>query len=650
MFKRVLIANRGEIAVRIARTLRRLGVESVVLASIPDRRSLAVRSADDWVSLEGQAATDTYLDQDAVIVAAKEKGCEAIHPGYGFLAENPAFAARCSREGIVFVGPSPDALERLGDKATARTIAVEAGVPVVPGYDGLDSDELLTAEAARIGFPLLVKARAGGGGRGMRVIQAADEFDEAVASARREAAAAFGYGSLLLEKLIEGAHHVEVQVIGDTRGALIHLGERDCSVQRRHQKVIEEAPSPVVDAVLRDELTSAALRIATSLGYSNAGTFEFLVGQPHQDGTRPFWFIEANPRLQVEHPVTEAITGLDLVELQLRVAAGEPLGIVQDDVRFRGHATEVRLYAEDPTNGFAPQTGRVSEIVGPSRARLDAGYEAGDTVPANYDTLIAKLIAHAPSRDESLETASEALEEMRVEGVPTNRELCRTILSTDAFGAGEVTVDWLDRQVGDLVEEGRPPGAVWLAVAAAVGLTSPWLGAGDRIVWLSDGAETRALMVGRESPQVAMVSATDGESARVALETAGEASSEWVSLALRVADLPGGDVTLHRHGNRVTCAISGRSYELVLSAPPPLARKATSAVAGATAITAPLSGTVAATHVTDGDEVDAAQLLVTLEAMKMEHRIVAPSAGIVRVLHVTSGSTVAAGDVLVEMA
>ena len=322
MFESVLIANRGEIAVRIAKTLRKMGIRSVVVASIPDRRSLAVRIADDWVLLEGYSAAESYLDVAAVIAAAKAKGCQAIHPGYGFLAERADFAERCATEGIAFIGPPPAVLRGLGDKSAARQLAVANGVPVVPGWDGEDDADTLIRGAERIGYPVMLKARGGGGGRGMREVFEASELRDAIDSARREALAAFGDGGLLLEKLVTEAHHVEVQVLADTHGNVIHLGERDCSVQRRHQKLIEESPSPVVDEVLRAELTTAALELARAVSYVNAGTFEFLVGAPGADGRRPYYFLEVNPRLQVEHPVTEMVTGLDIVELQVRIAAG----------------------------------------------------------------------------------------------------------------------------------------------------------------------------------------------------------------------------------------------------------------------------------------------------------------------------------------
>ncbi len=647
MFKRVLVANRGEIACRIIRTLRRMGIESVVIASIPDRQSLAVRTADDWVLLEGESAAESYLDQDAVIAAAKARRCEAIHPGYGFLAENPAFAARCEAEGVTFIGPTAEALEQLGNKATARSIAADAGVPVVPGYDGPDDDDTLEAEAERIGFPLVVKARAGGGGRGMRVVREPASFREAVDGARREAASAFGDGSLLLEKLVEDAHHVEVQVIADARGAVIHLGERDCSVQRRHQKVIEEAPGPVVTGSLRDQLTSAAVRIARAAHYRNAGTFEFLVGAPGVDGQRPAWFIEANPRLQVEHPVTEAVTGLDLVELQVRVAAGEPLPLQQQDVELEGHAIEVRLYAEDPSRGFEPQTGRIHRLWLPDAfARVDAGYESGDAVPAHYDTLVAKVIAHAPTRAACVDATLEALGETGVDGLPVNLGLCRAIVASEAFGSGSATVEWLDAVVDELAVAPVVPVSFRAAAAGIAGLAGPWIGAGPRALWLSDGSGVEDCAVNRRGPREALVTVC-GETLPVSVPAGADLAAPGV---LRV--FVGNDseeVRVARDGDQFDCEAGGRRYRLSLALPPPLPRQAAATFAGATVVTAPLSGTVAAVYVAEGDEVEPGQLLLTLDAMKIEHRLVAPAPGTVKAINATEGQAVTRDAVLVEI-
>lgn len=656
MFKSVLIANRGEIAVRITRTLRAMGVRVIVVASIPDRRSLAVRSADDWVLLEGYSAAETYLDQDAVIAAAKAKGCEAIHPGYGFLAENAEFAERCAREGLFFIGPPPAVLRLLGDKSAARQLAVANSVPVIPGYDGDSAHGPLTEAAASIGFPVMVKARAGGGGRGMRVVRTADDLPEALDSASREAEAAFGDGSLLLEKLVENVHHVEVQVLADSHGNVIHLGERDCSVQRRHQKLIEEAPSPVVDDALRARLTGDALRLARAAGYVNAGTFEFLVGEPGDDAQRPYWFIEANPRLQVEHPVTEAITGLDIVELQLRIAAGEELPIAQGDVTFTGHAIELRINAEDPANDFAPSSGRLTELWTPVLAgqRLDRGYEPGDEVPSHYDSLLAKLIVPGSDRADAIETAVERTI-VAVSGVGSNASLLSAIVGSEDFSDGDCTTDWLETFLPGLAM----PVSAWAAAAAAIVIgaseyvSSPfarsarWLGAGGSRFWLASGEQVTEFVV--------------DEVTEAARELEVVVGRESVVCDVRGLGPSGGSIIVRNDEFLVTLILSeeallgvqvengNRRWHFNPAPPPPLPRRAIAATAGAAAITAPLAGTIGTVVVAAGDDVEAGDLLATLEAMKMEHRIVAPSAGKVVAVHVAPGEQVPSGHLMLEL-
>ncbi|MGE0600215.1 MAG: biotin carboxylase N-terminal domain-containing protein [Dehalococcoidia bacterium] len=656
MFKSVLIANRGEIAVRIAKTLRRMGIRSVVVASIPDRRSLAVRSADAWVLLEGYSAAESYLDVDAVIAAAKAEGCEAIHPGYGFLSERADFAERCAAEGITFIGPPPEVLRGMGDKAAARQLAVENDVPVVPGWDGADGDETLVREAARIGYPVMLKARGGGGGRGMREVLSAEELPEAIESARREAQAAFGDGGLLLEKLVTNAHHVEVQVLADARGNVIHLGERDCSVQRRHQKLIEETPSPVVDEALRERLTGYALKLARAIGYVNAGTFEFLVRRDEPpsspdplsrlpavagEGEAEIYFLEVNPRLQVEHPVTEMVTGLDLVELQLRVAAGEPLPLKQEDVTFEGHAIEFRINAEDPWDGFKPSSGRIErqslDWHAPDR-RVDAGWAGGDAVPSNYDSLIAKFIVHAGTRSLALQVASGYLDPSALLGLRTNIGLHRGVVQHPDFVTGKAGVDWLESKLSILLNgnPGAPEGA-WEAVerflrdrtSAKCGLTghSPWIGAGGARLWVSDGATTRTV----DGVRLAFHPGING-----CIHYNNEQPSAF---------------TVFWHGGVTLSAVDDDfSWEFQIVPPPPLPRRAHAATEGATAIVAPLAGTIAAVRVAEGDAVVAGQLLLTLEAMKMEHRITAPSDATVKSVGVRERDTVSEGTVLVELA
>ena len=637
-----------------------MGIRAVVVASIPDRRSLAVRSADAFVLLEGFSAAETYLDIDAVIAAAQSQGCEAIHPGYGFLSERADFAERCATEGIVFVGPPPNVLRGMGDKSAARQLAQANQVPVVPGWDGEDDDATLAREAARIGFPVMLKARGGGGGRGMREVFAPDELPAAIESARREALAAFGDSGLLAEKLVSGAHHVEVQVLADAHGNVIHLGERDCSVQRRHQKLIEESPSPVVDDALRADLTGAALRLARAIGYVNAGTFEFLVAAPDASGTRPFYFLEVNPRLQVEHPVTELVTGLDLVELQLRVAAGEPLPISQAEVEFRGHAIEFRINAEDPRDGFRPSTGRIRSI-GEGTKRFDTGFAEGDAIPSQYDSLVAKAIVHGSSRRHALAIAAHDLGYCAIEGIRTNVQLHRAIVASATFAAGEATVDWLEDSLPALLETPFVPEAAWTAAAAALAATvtlpgatpfasAAWIGAGAATIWLSNGDETRRLEIDRAAPAAGSL---NGSAAGAAYGLTSQGAGQFT---VRVGD-PAVELGVNTyrvaHGELQVYATGPAAYQtwpFTVAPPPPLPRRTQAATAGATVVVAPLAGTIVAVRVSVGDVVEPGQTLVLLEAMKMEHRVAAPSAGVVKAVNVADRDVVREGDVLVEMA
>ena len=463
-FQRLLIANRGEIAVRVIRACTELGIRAIAVYSEADRDSLHVRLADEAHLLGPGPAAESYLDIGRIVEVARATGAEAIHPGYGFLSENAQFAEACTEAGLVFVGPTPAAMRLLGDKAAARKLAAAHDVPIVPGYDGAaQDDQTLTAEAARIGCPLLVKAAAGGGGRGMRAVLTPDELPEALAGARREARAAFGDDTLILERLVTGARHVEVQVLGDSFGALIHLGERDCSVQRRHQKVIEESPGPSVTPELRAALGEAALRVAGAAGYVGAGTCEFLV---NADGE--FWFIEMNARLQVEHPVTEAVTGFDLVRAQLEIAVGQPLRWKQEDVKLRGHAVECRIYSEDPARRDLPTPGRLDQFRPPGGTGLrhEIGYTDGDVVPPYYDTMLGKLIAFGADRAETIQRARAALDEYQIDGLPTNRALLTWILDHPLFRAGEATTEFLavERPEANL-EQPAPPAVLAAAVA-----------------------------------------------------------------------------------------------------------------------------------------------------------------------------------------
>jgi len=446
VFSRVLVANRGEIAVRVIRALRELGVEAVAVYSTADRDALHVRLADDAVCLGPPAAAESYLRIPSVVAAAVTTGCEAVHPGYGFLAENPAFARACAENDLTFIGPSPEVMERLGDKAVAKREMRAAGIPLVPGTDGATSLDRIHEAADEIGFPVLLKATAGGGGKGMRLVGAPESLDAAYAAAAAEADAAFGDGSLYLEKVVSPARHVEIQVLCDAGGGVLTLGERECSIQRRHQKLIEESPSPALTPETRDELEASVARACAAVGYLGAGTFEFLLGPEGEP-----YFIEVNCRLQVEHPVSELVTGVDIVREQVRIAAGERLTMTGQAPR-RGHAIEVRINAEDPARGFAPAPGRIERFrppLGPG-VRIDTAVEPGGEIPPYYDSLIAKVIVSDDDRPAALARAVRALEELSIEGIPTTRELALDVLRSDGFASGVYSTGYLDEMEAHL--------------------------------------------------------------------------------------------------------------------------------------------------------------------------------------------------------
>lgn len=443
MFSKILIANRGEIAARIIRTCRRMGIRTVAVYSSADAGAYHVREADEAVLIGPPAPAQSYLRADAIIEAAKQTGAEAIHPGFGFLSERPHFARMVTEAGLVFIGPSPEAMEGMGSKTAARATMEAAGVPVVPGYQGGDVEGMLSA-AERIGYPILVKAAAGGGGKGMRVVHQAADLQEAIAAAQREAQNAFGDGTVFLEKYVTDPRHIEFQILADRHGNTVHLFERDCSVQRRYQKIIEESPSPFLTEDLRQQMGAAAVVAAQAVNYVNAGTIEFIV-----DGTGNFYFLEMNTRLQVEHPVTEAVTGLDLVELQLRVAAGDPLPFTQDKVRQNGHALECRVYAEDPANHFLPATGPVLLAQEPEGARVDAGVKTGDEVTIHYDPMISKVIVHAPTRADAIRRMIAALGDYTILGLTTNIAYLRDLLNHPVFREVGATTHFIPQYMGD---------------------------------------------------------------------------------------------------------------------------------------------------------------------------------------------------------
>ena len=472
MFKRVLIANRGEIAVRVAATLQQMGITAVAVYSQPDRHALHVESADEAYPLEGSASRDTYLRGELIIDIAKRAGCQAIHPGYGFLSENDDFAQACADAGLVFIGPTPQVILGMGDKITAKKAFTDAGVPTVPGWSGDAgaSHDTIAREALRIGYPVLIKAAAGGGGKGMRVVESEKDLRAAVEAAQREAQSAFGDSRIFLEKYIRHGRHVEIQIFGDTHGQVVHLFERECSIQRRHQKIVEESPSPALTPELRRRMGEAAVRAAKAIGYTNAGTVEFLV-----DDSGHFYFLEVNTRLQVEHPVTEWVVGHDLVRAQVLVAAGEPLPFSQEDLVQTGHALECRIYAEDAARGFLPSTGvieRYRQPVGPN-IRVDAGVRAGSEVSVHYDPQLAKLIVWGRSREESIARMRWALDRYVIMGVTTNIAFLRTLLDHEEFVAGRIHTQFLSTHTIEVPSSDASDEALLLAALAARGGSDP---------------------------------------------------------------------------------------------------------------------------------------------------------------------------------
>ncbi|MDE2891469.1 MAG: ATP-grasp domain-containing protein [Chloroflexota bacterium] len=619
----VLIANRGEIASRIIRTCRKLGVRTVAVYSDADRTAPHVSAADDAVRIGRSPASESYLNIASIVDAARSSGAEAVHPGYGFLSERADFAQAVVDAGLTWIGPPAAVIDALGDKVSARRLAAEAGVPVAEGVEEDEGDAALAAEIVSMGLPVMIKAAAGGGGRGMRLIRseedALDGIEAAVAGARREAQAAFGDGRLLVERALSEGRHVEVQVIFDAHGHGVHLGERDCSVQRRRQKVIEEAPSPAVDEALRARFGEAALQVCRAAGYVGAGTVEFML-MPGGE----FMFLEVNARIQVEHPVTEMLTGLDLVELQLRVAGGEPLPIAQDDVTFAGHAIETRIYAEDPSRGYVPSTGRLRWFEPfDDRARHDFGPAPGDVVTAHYDPMLAKTIVHAEDRAAALARSSEALNAWAIDGVTTNLAQLSAVLASDDFGAGAVDIGWLDRV--ELARSSVPTEAVSAAALAEV----------SDGAWRSSGELVRKYLLHGQAHEVRLRRTADGWLASVdggeaMLVPTGRAWSAEVSAnGVVVSNGPRRWVFLRERRTRTG---AGRSR-----------------ASGANVVRAPMPGTMIEVLVAVGDEVAAGQTLAIMEAMKIEHLLTAPNGGVVSAIHTSAGSSVDEDAILIEL-
>lgn len=649
-FDTVLVANRGEIAVRVIRTLRAMGIRSVAVFSDADAGARHVAEADVAVRIGPAPARQSYLNIPAVVGAAVRTGAQAVHPGYGFLSENADFAAALDRAGIVFIGPPAHAIATMGDKIAAKAAVSAFGVPVVPGISrpGLTDDDLI-AGAADVGFPVLVKPSAGGGGKGMRMVERAAELPAALASARRESAAAFGDDTLFLERFVLVPRHIEVQVLADGHGNVIHLGERECSLQRRHQKVIEEAPSPLLDPATRARIGAAACDTARSVDYVGAGTVEFIVSAMNPD---EFFFMEMNTRLQVEHPVTELVTGVDLVELQLRIAAGEKLALAQDDITMTGHAIEARVYAEDPARDFLPTGGTVLDVVEPTAARVDSGIYAGTVVGSDYDPMLAKIITHADDRPAALKALDRALAETAVLGVATNIDFLRFLLTDPDVAEGSLDTGLLDRRVGDF----KPPtaGDDEFAVAAAYRWLRYHRAACDDLWSVPSGwrvGETAATVLRLRSgervdhvrivgtPQSATVSVEHGETRTLA------------------ATLDGYELTVTLDGLRGRYRVADSDHQIWLAGEDGVTMveevreapvRPDDEHSGDAELASPMPGSVVAVGVADGDRVDAGAVVVTVEAMKMEHALTAPVDGVVELL-VAVGDQVKVGQLLARI-
>jgi 3-methylcrotonyl-CoA carboxylase alpha subunit len=660
VFSKILIANRGEIACRVIRTARRLGIRTVAVYSDADRDAPHVRLADGARRIGPPAARESYLNAESLLQAARESGAQAIHPGYGFLSENEEFAAACKKSGVVFIGPSAEAIAAMGDKAAAKRLMEKAGVPLVPGYHGENqNDALLAKEASRIGFPALIKPSAGGGGKGMRVVTGPKSFAAMLEGARREAKAAFDDDRVLIERYLERPRHVEVQIFGDTHGNAVYLFERDCSVQRRHQKVLEEAPAPGMTAERRREMGNAAVAAARATAYAGAGTVEFIT---EQDGR--FYFMEMNTRLQVEHPVTEMITGLDLVEWQLRVAAGEPLPLRQEDLRFSGHAIEARIYAEDPERDFLPATGKLVHLSFPPESpqiRVDTGVAAGSEISPWYDPMIAKLIVRGKDRAAALTAMRQALSEVEIAGLTTNVAFLRRLVASRAFSAAELDTGLIERNRDELFPPRRPATVEVLAAAAAAELDeeeraarvraskstdphSPWNGI-DGWRLNEDSHHDFVFLDGETEHPVRLRFLDQGLRIRV-----GERE-----FALHSEPLDGGIlVRLDNHAFKARVVRESQVMHVFcngeyrrLSLKQELAGLGVDTAAGSLA--APMPGRIVRVMTQPGARVAKGDPLVILEAMKMEHTISAPADGVVKEVHFADGEQVLEGAQLITL-
>ena len=654
-FRTLLIANRGEIAARVIRTARAMGLRTVAVYSEADRGAMHVAMADEGVLLGPARARDSYLNIERVIEAARQTGAEAVHPGYGFLSENAEFASACAKAGLVFVGPTADMMTAMGSKSGSKALMEKAGVPLVPGYHGEDQDEATLSEAAdKIGYPVLAKASAGGGGRGMRVVRSAAELGAAITSAKREAKAAFGDDRMLIEKYVDNPRHIEVQVIGDSHGNLLSLFERECTLQRRHQKVIEEAPSPTLNAGQRAAVCEAARKAAGAVNYVGAGTIEFV-----SDGKDVF-FIEMNTRLQVEHPVTELITGIDLVEWQFRVAFGERLPLKQDQIRMNGHAIEARLYAENPQKNFMPSVGKIRAWRLPAETdglRIDAGYREGDAVSPYYDAMLAKVIAWAPTREAAIDRLNRGLEETDVRGIVTNTPFLAALVTHPKVRANKIDTGFIERELKTLTPIASAPGELELAAAVASILGeeakaaqreahSPWQTFG----WMPVGRRER----------VFLFRATQGVEKRATLHYGSGPSTltvdnREIAFASRASELGGYDVTLDGVRSRIVAVVEDhelylrtRNGRFELHWVDPFGGEDEEQT-GEDKIVAPLPGTVVALLAEEGAKIEKGAPILTLEVMKMEQTLRAPFAGVLRKIKCKVGDIVQEGVELAEV-
>jgi 3-methylcrotonyl-CoA carboxylase alpha subunit len=660
----VLIANRGEIALRIMRTCARLGLRTIAVYSDADAEAAHVAAADEAVRIGRAPARESYLDIDAIILAARATGADAIHPGYGFLSENADFARRCDREGLIYIGPSAEAIGRMGSKIESKRIAERVGIPVVPGYHGYAQDpESLTAAAARIGYPVLIKASAGGGGRGMRRVDRAEGFAAALAVARSEAEMAFGDGKVLLEKFIAGPRHLEVQIVGDRLGNLVHLFERDCSVQRNNQKVLEEAPAPNLPDHVRQALYTAALELCRAIGYDSAGTVEFIM----EAGAEEPYFLEMNTRLQVEHPVTEMVTGIDLVEWQLLVAAGEPLPLAQRDIRVSGHAIEARITAERADRDFQPVTGRLVAVDPPRGVRFDSGVVAGSTVSVYYDSLLAKIIACGGDRATSVRRLAAGLEQLTLLGIPTTQAFLRDCLLHPLFATGPVTTGFIAKAFPGGWSVDPLELRIMRAVAAAYWLSpkpsqtsddnadgwkNPWTTRGALRVTGSVRPATSDLLLVDDHGEVELQVRHGRSGFSVAIE--GE-TVELGHLARKngclIIDAAHGPevIGVHRRDDGVAIARSGLAISARIALKVDIRHDHGHFDLGGNALAAPLHGLISEIYVAKGDAVAAGDSILQMEAMKLIHTLKAPASGTVAAIHCSPGQTVPAGAVLVEI-